>query len=129
MHVWVVDDNSIFRTLAQIQIKKVKPDVQVSHFEHGELALKQLEIDQNSKAPNIILLDINMPVMNGWEFMSGYDELDDAVKKNVDIYIVTSSIDQNDRQRAEESPYIRNFLVKPLQLDKLQSIFDKYSGN
>jgi CheY-like chemotaxis protein len=129
MIVWVVDDNTIFRTLAQIQLKKVDPDVNVMQFEHGKSAFEFIKTHSNGELPDLILLDINMPIMNGWEFMEAYSEIRSSIQNEIDIYIVTSSIDQSDREKAKNSPDVKEFIVKPLDLNKVRTILDSRRNN
>ena len=88
----------------------------VIEFLDAEIALK--EIERLSKDDNIlILLDINMPVLNGWEFLEKY--LSIFPFRNDRIVILSSSIDFLDRQKAKEFDIVSTFIEKPLTLDKI----------
>ncbi len=128
MKVWIVDDNAVFRTLVKMQISKIEKNITVEEFEHGKSAMGAVLKYDSDNQPDIILLDINMPVMNGWEFISAYDKLDVNFDRTW-IYIVTSSIDPKDFERARDSEYVHDFLVKPIEIDNLKKIFTKVNSS
>lgn len=128
MKVWIVDDNAVFRTLVKMQISKIEKNITVEEFEHGKSAMGAVLKYDSDNQPDIILLDINMPVMNGWEFISAYDKLN-ANFDTTWIYIVTSSIDPKDFERARDSEYVHDFLVKPIEIDNLKKIFTKVNSS
>lgn len=128
MKVWIVDDNAVFRTLVKMQISKIEKNITVEEFEHGKSAMGAVLKYDSDNQPDIILLDINMPVMNGWEFISAYDKLDANFDRTW-IYIVTSSIDPKDFERARDSEYVHDFLVKPIEIDNLKKIFTKVNSS
>jgi CheY-like chemotaxis protein len=83
------------------------------------IALSKLNEDQIV----VIFLDLNMPVMNGWEFLDKYNELYQRRKDH--IVILSSSIDFLDRQKAKLYPVVYDFIEKPLSMDKIRSTFEK----
>lgn len=121
-HLCVIDDDDIY----QFTIKKLNDFSgafsRLSIFNHGDEALDFfMRNAQNSEElPDAILLDINMPGMNGWDFMRAFDKLDNLVK-DVEIIFVTSSIDDNDRLKAQEWADT-SFLVKPITEENLIEI-------
>ena len=111
--ILLVDDDPIFLTLAELAIKKERSNVEIFKAFNGEEAIEFLaesEVDT-------IFLDLNMPVMNGWEFL---EEFATAGNSNNKIYILTSSIDPSDRKRAEENPLVSSMLEKPLNKEKIE---------
>lgn len=110
--ILLVDDDPIFLTLAELAIKKELSNVEIFKAFNGEEAinfLSQEEVDT-------IFLDLNMPIMNGWEFL---EEFSNAQSTNQKIFILTSSIDPSDRKRAEENPLVSSMLEKPLNKEKI----------
>jgi len=77
-------------------------------------------------APSLILLDINMPVMNGWSFIEEYKRLDDTQKAEIIVVILTTSLNPDDIFRAENYKEIKEFMNKPLTVDILMEIFEKH---
>ena len=111
--ILLVDDDPIFLTLAELAIKKERTNVEIFKAFNGEEA-----IDFLSKAEvDTIFLDLNMPVMNGWEFL---EEFASSGNNSNKIYILTSSIDPSDRKRAEENPLVSSMLEKPLNKEKIE---------
>ncbi len=115
--ILLVDDDPIFLTLAELAIKKERSDVEIHKAMNGEEAiefLSEAEVDA-------IFLDLNMPVMNGWEFL---DEVATQELKESKIFILTSSIDPSDRKKAEENPLVSSMLEKPLDKTKIEKSLD-----
>lgn len=83
--------------------------------------------NKNSPQPGIILLDINMPLMNGWEFLDEFKKLDEEQKSKIFLVMLSSSIDPIDKRRADENKDIKMFLNKPLTKENLLKVVDNYS--
>ncbi|MEP0984664.1 response regulator [Ekhidna sp.] len=107
-----MDDDPIFLTLAELAIKKEIDKVQIFKAMNGEEAIEFLKND----TVDIIFLDLNMPVMNGWEFL---DTLPQLENKRGNIYVLTSSIDPSDQRKADENPLVTSMLEKPLDREKI----------
>lgn len=110
--ILLVDDDSIFLTLAKINIERVLPDAAIHTASNGEEAMAFLmgeEVDY-------IFLDLNMPIMDGWELL---EELSKYNKTKQKIFVVSSSIDPSDRKKAEENPLVTSMVEKPLDKNKL----------
>lgn len=97
-------------------------------FHNGKEALDYLKpiLEKGEKTPDIILLDINMPVMDGWEFLDHFTKI--STKQIIKIYLVTSSINPADKQRAKEYEKVSNFIVKPISADQLNQISDDFES-
>ncbi len=119
--ILLVDDDPIFLTLAELAIKKEQTSIEIFKAMNGEEAIEFLK----SQSVDIIFLDLNMPVMNGWEFL---DALPQIENKGDQIYILTSSIDPSDQRKADENPYVTSMLEKPLDREKIASTLAQ-SGN
>ena len=96
--------------------------------EHGEAALKLLIglIARNEPAPELLLLDINMPVMNGWEFLTAYAQLPEDFRAGTRIIMLTTSMNPDDEARAGSTPGINGFKLKPLDKAMLHEILEKH---
>lgn len=118
--VALVDDDKIFQLTASKTIKALQLSDNILQFENGEDALKYL-IDNalnSSVLPDYIFLDINMPFVDGWMFMQDYAELKHELKKEISIFMVSSSIDPRDIHRARNIPDVQEYVVKPLTKEK-----------
>lgn len=74
--------------------------------------------------PDIIFLDINMPVMDGWTFLTEYEKLATEHQAKIVVVMLTTSLNPDDRQRAESNPFIKGFVSKYLDEDKVKGVFD-----
>ncbi len=121
--VFLVDDDPINNLINRRLLGKTGISNQIDEFLGGEEALEKInELEPDNSL--LILLDINMPVLNGWEFLNRYLEIYPDRKDK--IVILSSSIDFQDRQRAEEYQIVSGFLEKPLTLDKISGQLEKY---
>ncbi len=122
---YIVDDDPIyvFGLKKIIQYSGYCDDLQI--FKNGLEALKNLQEAQASgKMPQVILLDINMPVMNGWDFLTEFSKLSREVQESTKIYIISSSIDQEDYQKSKNFLNVEKFLIKPVGIPELKEIFN-----
>lgn len=93
---------------------------------NGKFAIDQLvEIQRKdpAKLPDYILLDINMPIMNGWEFLDEYKRLNIDPTGKTKIFIISSSVFSNDINKARSYPLVKDFISKPLNVDKIVELF------
>ncbi len=94
---------------------------------NGQEALDFLKTNEEFRAnkPSLILLDINMPVMNGFEFMEAYKELDDEMKATIMVVMLTSSLHEEDQQRANNLDDLKSFMNKPLSKEQMQLVMEQ----
>jgi CheY-like chemotaxis protein len=122
MNLWVIDDDSIYQMLIKRMVLKLNPDIVVSEFLNGKKAFDRLETvleSDLSKTPDMIFLDINMPVMNGWELLEAYLKVKSAKNLDIPIFIVSSSIDKFDFEKAKSYTSVIDYLVKPISKETL----------
>jgi CheY-like chemotaxis protein len=112
----VVDDDPIFQVIARKMMAVCAPDYQVIAFNNGRDMLQFLKDhhDQQEKIPNLMLLDINMPLMDGWMFLDEYRNLQQSIKDLTRIYLASSSIDSKDLNRAKQEINVVDYITKPL---------------
>ena len=107
-----VDDDSFNNLLCSMIIEDTLGHVDITTFTKPEEGLAFIE---NVKSPTVLFLDINMPMINGWEFLERYEKFSEKVKMNVSIYILSSSLDRRDKDRANANKYVKGFISKPLE--------------
>ena len=128
----IIDDDKIYVNLVKkiIEIKKLSNNLLI--FKNGMEALDHfkliLENATEDRLPDIIFLDINMPVMDGWEFLNEFIKIKNNFEKKITLYVVSSSIDPRDLERAKSFNLVTDYLIKPIELKKFEKIFDR-NGN
>jgi len=120
-NIWVIDDDVIYQILINKIIKKSEKFSSFSSFKNGKEATDKLteSLNKNDSLPDIILLDINMPVMNGWEFMEVFNLIKPSITKQISIYIVSSSIAVEDKNKSKTYADILGYLSKPVSINDL----------
>ena len=123
----VVDDDKIFTYLLKRLIEKAKVAREIIFFENGRDALDYLASHKEDalKLPQLILLDINMPILDGWQFLSEYEKLQPDVNQPISICMMSSSSEVEDYNRAMGSGYVMDYLQKPVQIPSLKEVADR----
>jgi CheY-like chemotaxis protein len=124
--IFIVDDDPIHQQIANIMIRRQGIGDNVRSFSDAQEVLDHLRMygQQPDELPDLILLDLNMPVMDGWDFLKDYAEFYEQLVKNIDIFVLTSSIDDTDRRKVDGYTFVRGYLTKPLSSEiilKLQA--------
>lgn len=122
---YLIDDDEIYIFTTKKLIEKVDFCEEVAVFENGKEAIDAIKftIKNKNELPDVILLDLNMPIMDGWQFLDEFIRI--KSKKNIKIYIVSSSIDPSDIARANTYNMVSNYIVKPISREKLQEITEE----
>src|SRR5690554_6744005 len=113
----VVDDNRTNNLICEFAIRKYKKEADINLFTEPEVALQNIRKDYGMRERNeftILFLDINMPSMTGWEFLEEFRHFGKEVHRQFVIYILTSSVDERDKEKAESDPLVAGFFSKPL---------------
>ncbi len=123
--LFLIDDDEIYLFTMKKIIQKNKLVDNVHEFKNGFDAIEFLSkmSSSNEVLPDMILLDINMPVMDGWTFMELFAMLKPKLNKNITVYMISSSINQIDINRAKTISDISDFIVKPIGSQQLINIF------
>lgn len=123
----IIDDDTIyqFTTVKVIELENIAKKIVV--FSDGEEAIEFLieNVDSADTLPDIIFLDINMPYMDGWEFLEEYAKLKPHLPKAIVIYIVSSSVSSMDMDRAKSISDVTDYIVKPITSDKFKAIISE----
>lgn len=118
--IFFIDDDAIVRMVGKKILNSIDFDKTLTQFENGKKAIEAImeRVATNqileSQGPVLILLDINMPVMDGWGFLDAFSKLDSKIKSQFKISIITSSIDASDRDKAFSYPEVLDYISKPL---------------
>lgn len=114
--ILIIDDDQITVFLARKQIEVNYPNIQINYFLD---AAKALEAIKNQLAkPDLILLDLNMPDLDGWQFLHQFMQFE----YTCDVVILTSSIDEDDFEKSKNYLHVKGFISKPLTPAKLKII-------
>ena len=122
----IVDDDSIYRFTMVKALESTKLPMEIMAFSDGEEAINFMldNLEQDSVFPDVIFLDIDMPVMDGFQFMEEYIKIKPRVGKKITIYMVSSSLDPVDIERAKKISAISDYIVKPISLNRLKTIIE-----
>lgn len=122
--IFIIDDDPVYRLIARKLIEKNGFFTSIEFFLNGSEGLRALRelMSKEQDLPGTIFLDIDMPIMNGWQFMEEFIKMPDEVREAVNVYIVSSSVADEDTKRAKSYPEIKRYITKPLTLSILNSI-------
>ena len=121
--ICIIDDDPIYKLITKKLIQKTKLYSETIDFNNGNEAL--IYFEATSHLPDILLLDIEMPEMDGWEFLDQFCKLEKRINKESTVYIASSSIAIEDKLKAKKYECVKEFLSKPINLDKLQKIAEQ----
>jgi CheY-like chemotaxis protein len=123
-NILIVDDDLVYRFAATKTIAATGMSNRIDECNDGLEALNFLKekIHQPQELPDVIFLDINMPTMDGWEFLNAFQSMLSEFPKTIHVYMVTSSIDKHDIQRSKEFYSVSDYLVKPIFKETFSNI-------
>lgn len=122
--ICVIDDNDVYQFVMKNSINKINPGIKILSYLNGEEGIDALKemIENKEQLPDVILLDINMPIMDGWEFMNEFIKIKNQLSNTIPIYLTTSSLDASDIDKAKKYEDITGFLSKPIDRHTLIKI-------
>ncbi|HTE00055.1 MAG TPA: response regulator [Mucilaginibacter sp.] len=120
----LIDDEPIFHKIVQMTLKYSELSNNATYSFDGELVLDYLEENssESKSLPDYIFIDLYMPRFNGWDFLNRFQDIYQSLKKNIKIYIVSSSVDPRDIDRSKSYPFVTTFISKPVMKDVFDSI-------
>ena len=123
-NVLLVEDDPITIMVCDRIIKMSDFATNVVSCENGKTAIDHINklVNEGKQFPEIIFLDINMPVMNGWDFLEEFEMIKDKISPMPRIFILSSTVDPEDYKRAKSFSAVDNFISKPLSKESLEQI-------
>lgn len=125
--ICLIDDDAIYQFTARKIMESTGLVKKVYSFSNGNEALRYFNELAESTAPDfpdIIFLDINMPVMDGWEFLEAYEKLHQQLSNDIPLYMVSSSINEADIRHSQTFRSVDGYLVKPVAKVRYQELLD-----
>ena len=125
--VALVDDDRIYQFTTERILQRLDVDVRFLWFKDGEEAIAYMRehATEEEFLPDILIVDINMPYLDGWQFLDALKVLRPDMAKNVDIYMVSSSNDDRDMKRAKTTEGVLDYVEKPITKEKLAFILSR----
>jgi CheY-like chemotaxis protein len=122
--VLLIDDNEIDNVINHqlIRLSNFAENIVTKQYADDALEFLRNEYKIKKEVPDIIFLDILMPVTDGFEFLESFETFHDNLKNKTRIFMLTSSIDKEDEARAFKSKYVKQFLRKPLTVEVLENL-------
>jgi CheY-like chemotaxis protein len=126
--IGIIDDDTIYHFILTSIINKNKLAESILSFLDGEKAIQYLTDNKknNEKIPDVLFLDVNMPIMDGWMFIEEYARVKMDITKKILVFMLSSSANPIDIERAGKISEISNYIVKPLNLEEVKIIFENY---
>lgn len=123
----IVDDDPINNIFCQTIIEMVFPEAEIQTYTDPETALAFIKSTYTSiNAPEtVLLLDINMPALTGWEFLDTFEQFDSVARDKIKVYMLSSSIDTRDKERASGNKNVLGYLEKPLTVENVNQLGNK----
>ena len=126
----IIDDDGMYIRLLKKIIEARKLCDNLFIFNNGKESIDYFEailknLHEEEVPENIMFIDLNMPIMDGWEFIERFTKIENKFNKLISLYIVSSSINPVDIDRAKSLSNIKDYLVKPVRTTELETIFKK----
>jgi two-component SAPR family response regulator len=120
----IVDDDSLNNTITSLMLKRTLHEVGIDTFTLPKegLVFIQNSFKNGGKTPSVLFLDIDMPILTGWDFLGHFDNFSDEIRDQISIYMLSSSINQRDRDKAKKYKCVKGFISKPITTEIILSI-------
>lgn len=122
----LIEDNLIDQLVTRKLLKKVLDIDQVFVANNGLEGLQWIIKNKKICHSLIILLDIQMPIMNGFEFLDIFETLNEEIKNEIQIFVMSSTLDQEEINRIKDNIYVKDFLNKPFPIEELKKQLTSY---
>ena len=127
--ICIIDDDDVFQYTSTKCLKSLDSQVVVHSFTEPHRALTYLQdnITQASVLPDMIILDLNMPGLSGWDFLERYEDFVHELPKKSNIILVTNVYDDIDQYKAATNELLAEYRIKPMGLEEYAEILKNYS--
>ena len=119
---YIIDDDSIFVFVLKKLLEKNDSFAQIRDFKNADEVLELLSHNEEN-LPDLILLDLNMPIVDGWQFLDKIEKM--PYKEKLNVFIMSSSIDVSDIEKSKAYATVKDFISKPINNDKLINLLEK----
>jgi len=122
----IIDDDFVNNSILSISIRRALGRDNVEAFNSAREGIRYIENECKTAQKNlriVLFLDINLPVISGWDALAKLEVLDENIKKHLTVFMLSCSIDPKDKKRAMEHSLVCDFLEKPLSIDKIEALF------
>jgi len=125
---FIIDDDDIFIYGTRRVMQELNFCENISVFKNGQEAIDGIKehIKLGKELPDVILLDINMPIMNGWDFLEELAQTPNLNKNKVLLYLISSSVDPVDIDRAKKIELVTNYFIKPITPKQVKEILKEF---
>ncbi|NQY67258.1 MAG: response regulator [Flavobacteriales bacterium] len=123
-NILLIEDDETTRFIMSRLLKKMDQVGHIGYASNGEIGLTYLK--EQKTAPDIILLDVNMPVMDGFQFLEEYQSIEKNKKAKVVILMVTTSLLESDLDKAMSNPNVKECIAKPVSEENMNTLFEKH---
>lgn len=121
--ILLIEDNLIDQLVTKQLLKKILDINQIFVANNGLEGLQWIIKNKKVKQKLIILLDIQMPIMNGFEFLDIFQTLNTEIQKETQIYVVSSTLDSDEIEQIRKNEFVQDFLNKPIPVEELKKQF------
>lgn len=124
--IFLIDDDAIQLKVSAKMIERLIPVRKIVPFPGADMAMSYLQQHRGSPEllPDIILLDLNMPEMSGWDFLEAFEDMLPSLQKEIRVHILSSSQDEKDVERSKHFVSVHGYLVKPLTGEKISTLIE-----
>lgn len=125
---FIVDDDPIHQFGMKVLMRKLEFSKKVMVFQNGQEAIDALldMLGTKQQFPNIIFLDLNMPIKDGWGFLDDFVQIPHSNRDKILVYVVSSSISPWDQEKAKEYAVVSDYMVKPINESELKNILNDF---
>lgn len=122
--LFVLDDDPLFHRIIELAHAKSSLYRHISHHYEVKPLINYLwnNRQDRSNLPDVLFVDLNIPVVDGWEFLDELDKIYSKLCKNIMVYVISVSVRKEDQIRATQYPCVQEFIIKPVNMDKLRAI-------